>query len=124
MRRCLVLAVGCLLACHEITAAEPMSGLTRFDPPDDYATYWTAMEACSGTTGDLARVQWYTVPGTYFTIPGDTTRYAGYWFARTNSIVLGADNVDYRPLVEHEMLHAILHRGDHPHVFVECGVGP
>lgn len=69
-------------------------------------------ETCSGRSGDLNAVRWYSVPGIQFTYRGQTI--GGFTTRRTNRIVLAERLVDDGPAVRHEMLHALLRRTGHP----------
>jgi hypothetical protein len=83
------------------------------------------VEACSGERGDLTRLSWYGVPpsGDDGTFEVEGRPYVGYWYGERSSIALAAGLELDGPLVRHEMLHALLGRGDHPRAaFVEtCG---
>ena len=92
--------------------------------PVVYDAWWQMVEACSRLRGDLASVSWYSVPagdGQGFEVGGRV--YTGYWYEGGNRIAVVAEREFEGPLVRHEMLHALLRRGDHPRdAFVEhCG---
>lgn len=108
------LAVACcaiLLSCDFPFAPDfPADELIPFEPPQQYAYWWSLVEACSRRTGSLSAVRWYRTSGRPLVIHG--RKYDGYWWEGGNRIAV----VD--PLrgavVRHEMLHALLSRGGHP----------
>jgi hypothetical protein len=106
----LTIAFG-LGACSLITAPLPPNA-EPFAPPAVFARWWAMTEACSGTSGDLAAVRWYRVPGSRFIFRGQPV--AGYWNSSTNRIVLAEDVIEQGDMVRHEMLHALLRRPVHP----------
>jgi hypothetical protein len=113
-RRCAISSLALsIVACRAPTTPLP-SGAERFEPPAVYAEWWELTEACSGLSGDFARVTWYRVPNTE-TIPlSEGGLVNGRWDADGNRIILGGDNLEAGDLVRHEMLHALLRRGGHP----------
>jgi len=66
-------------------------------------------------------VEWYEVPGVDYPCPAYEGRCDGWW-QPTHTIYLAYRWRNDRQLVEHEMLHDLLQRGDHPPVFQACGV--
>jgi len=97
------------------------AGAVEFTPPTMYETWWSAIEACAGLWGTFDRVEWYDVPGTDYPCPAYEGRCDGWW-QPPHSIYLAHRWHNDRQLVEHEMLHDLLQRGDHPPVFQACGV--
>jgi hypothetical protein len=110
----LVLLLGCL------DAFAPAGGV-EFSPPAAYRAWWTEIEACAGITADYAAIEWYEVRGASYACPAYEGRCAGWW-QPPHTIYLAEDWLNDRVLVEHEMLHDLLQRGDHPPVFQQCGV--
>jgi hypothetical protein len=110
----LVLLFGCL------DAFAP-AGAAPFTPPAAYRTWWTAIAACAGIAADFERVDWYQVPDSSYPCPAYDGRCGGWW-QPPHTIYLAAAWLSDRRLVEHEMLHDLLQRGDHPAVFQACGV--
>lgn len=83
-----------------------------FAPPPQYALWWSEVEACSGTTGDLSRVRFYrTDPGVPIQGAPDA---AGQYYPTGHRIVLAGDYVNNGGIVRHEMLHALHSREGHP----------
>lgn len=119
------LALAGLAACDYLTDPVPPDA-DPFEPPAVYARWWAMTEACSGRRGDLAAVRWYRTPGS---LMHDGQSLAGYWTSRGNTIVLRGDRVEDGQVVRHEMLHALLRGGGHPHAqflgtcagLVSCG---
>jgi hypothetical protein len=111
-----------LLACHDIAAPALPADATPFQARPEYALWWRATEQCSGLTGSLAAIQWYSVPGETFTLGADSLL-DGTWFSKSNSILLAENSIDDGSTVRHEMLHALIGRGGHPaEMFrVRCG---
>ena len=99
-------------ACSENTAPLP-SGSVRFIPPPVYSLWWSMAEACSGRTGTLGDIQWYTVPNVD-SIPAGDEEVSGYWSSGDNRIVLIGAGQFNGTLVRHEMLHALLRVKGHP----------
>jgi len=113
-----VLTAAAALACLDSFAP---AGAREFTPPDTYRTWWAEIKACAQLSGDLSRIQWYEVPGSTYDCPTRPGGCAGWW-RPPHSIYLAQAWLDYRPIVEHEMLHDLLQRSDHPPVFQTCGV--
>ncbi|HYK81603.1 MAG TPA: hypothetical protein VEU55_00540 [Gemmatimonadales bacterium] len=97
------------------------AGATEFSPPAVYRTWWAEIAACAGLSGDFAAIDWYQVVGTSYSCPAYEGSCSGWW-QPPHTIYLAAAWVNDRQLVEHEMLHDLLQRGDHPPVFQACGV--
>jgi hypothetical protein len=112
------LLLSLLLGCLDNFAP---AGAVPFTPPAVYRTWWNAIEACAGLWADFDRVEWYKVPGADYPCPAYEGRCDGWW-QPAHAIYLAYRWHDDRHLVEHEMLHDLLQRGDHPPVFQACGV--
>ena len=97
------------------------AGAVEFTPPTVYEPWWSAIEACAGLWAGFDRVEWYEVPGVDYPCPAYEGRCDGWWQPR-HTIYLAHRWRNDRQLVEHEMLHDLLQRGDHPPVFQACGV--
>ena len=121
-RRILTVIGGAAVACTEPHAAIPFpTDAHEIGPAAPYARWWAMTESCSGRSGSLAAVRFYTIPEA--TLEGDGASFVAYWFEEGNRIVF----VDGRSMngatVRHEMLHALLGTGEHPRAdFVDrCG---
>ena len=107
-----------LLACLDSFAP---AGAVPFTPHPVYRVWWEEIERCAGLSGDFDRVEWYEVPGLSYSCPAHEGRCDGWW--RSPHTIYMAQGLLYnRRLAEHEMLHDLLQRGDHPPVFQACGV--
>jgi hypothetical protein len=100
-------------------------GAVPYQPPAEYLAWWQRTETCSGHSGDLDRIDWYTVPGVRL-IETEIGQKVGLW-QRDNgrtSVTLAGDFVANELVVSHEMLHELLTREGHPEeYFVErCGL--
>lgn len=105
----LILNAGCVKPTGPALPAEAVP----FSPPPVYMTWWGDVEKCATVTGAFSSVTWYVVPNaSYFVVNGST--YSGFWYGQSNSIVLAQFGSDTATIVRHEMLHALLQRGDHP----------
>jgi hypothetical protein len=118
------LAMTCMAAtaCYELVDPPLPASAASFTPPSYYATWWSMTEACSGTTGDFAKVQWYSVPiGTDLLGPGREIN--AYWSEASNRIVLTSATMVDGGVVRHEMLHALIRVGGHPRTYFldKCG---
>jgi len=112
------LLLALLLGCLDNFAP---AGAIEFTPPAVYQTWWSAIEACAGLWGEFDRIEWYEVPGSDYPCPAYEGRCDGWW-RPPHTIYLARQWRDEPRLVEHEMLHDLLQRGDHPPVFQACGV--
>lgn len=113
--------VGC------VEAFEPPAGTYRFAAPDAYRAAWASVEACSGLTGDMARVQWYAVPQGLFYV-GETPTFGAWTPPHTIYVAESVkdDSLGHYLTVRHEMLHDLLGGGGegvaHPPVFRTCNL--
>ena len=110
----ILLLVGCL------DAFSP-AGAVQWMPPAIYRTWWAAIESCAGIQADFDRVEWYVVPGSSYSCPAYEGQCEGWW-QPPHTIYMAQDQTNNRVLAEHEMLHDLLQRGDHPPVFAACNV--
>lgn len=107
----MLVLVGGLAACALITSPLP-PGAQQFVSPAVYSRWWAMTEECSGHSGDLGTLQWFSVPGSEFMHDGHMV--GGYWNQLANRIVLGQKRIEEGAMVRHEMLHALLRQGGHP----------
>ena len=112
------LALLIVVACLDTFAP---AGAVPFVPPASYRAWWAAIEDCARLWGDYGRLRWYEVPGDDYPCPAYDGRCDGWW-QPPHTIYLAERYLADRQLVEHEMLHDLLQRGDHPPVFQVCGV--
>lgn len=92
-----------LAGCDPVGPDFP-SGAARVDPPARYRAWWRTVEACAGRRASFDGVRWYHASQPI------ANRYAAYWFADGNRIVLTGQPLEAQAgfVVRHEMLHAIL----------------
>lgn len=139
MQKRLMILLACV-ACGSPTApvhidftdrdVAPIANAQQFPLPPEYATYWANAEACAGRTGHLSDLTFYQVVGAAVldvtTLTDEVTSAAsayGYWTRRGNRVVLAGNKLGDPKLVTHEMVHALLQRGDHPkRYFADCGL--
>ncbi len=107
-----------LLGCLDTFAPQ---GAMPYTPPAVYRDWWVEIEACAQLTGDFDQIDWYEVPGDRYACPAYTNGCAGWW-QPPHTIYMAETRLSDRRLVEHEMLHDLLQRSDHPPVFKACGV--
>jgi hypothetical protein len=101
-----------LSACSQLVDPKLPSDATPFSAPVVYARWWAMTQACSGLTGSLGAVSWYSTSDT-LRDPNTGRIIEGYWSAGSNRVVLDADAKLDGSVVRHEMLHALLHEGGH-----------
>lgn len=84
--------------------------------PEAAPTWWAALEECAGRQGTLSSVNWFVIPGYFVIVEGRA--YDGYWLKERNAVIFAEaqfEAADRRPhVLRHELLHALLGRGDHP----------
>lgn len=114
---------GSVLSCGDSLVDPRLPfGAKPFTPPSFYADWWEMTKACSGRSGSLSDVTWYTVPqGTPLELDGQYV--SAYWSAASNQIVLSESVRDNGQVIRHEMLHALLRAKGHARAeFLErCG---
>jgi len=89
-------------------------------PLQEYATWYRAMEICTGVSGDFSLVRWFSVPGERWWDPRWQQYAIGTWRA-PHDIYIADAHLDNEFVVKHEMIHDLL-RGGHTHDprFEEC----
>jgi len=94
---------------------------TPLIPPPKYRVWWELVESCSGKQVPFESIAWFTVPVGELVVRGETA--AGAWFVFGNRIAIVNTWSDIGPVVRHEMLHAILGKGEHPSEYFrdKCG---
>ncbi len=112
--------------CDLLGPATPLpDSAVAFQAPAQFQDWWARTEACAGRTGRFAGITWYLVPGAS-TFLSEGAVQVGRW-SRSGSesrIVLAGDFAADELVVRHEMLHALLDRGDHPpeYFVARCGL--
>lgn len=97
---------GCKGFATEIVNRQPLSPLPA------YEEWWAATESCSGRTGELGMISWFTAVG----ITSDEVLAFGLW-RPPHEIVIVKGYEDNETIVRHEMLHDLLD-GDSDHTSV------
>jgi hypothetical protein len=133
---CLAAALRAVAAVAAVTAegcevpttpadAQPIS------PLPVYAVWWQQVEACSGLSGDLSRVEWYVVPceagESGFPCEATPDGLCGGEWLPPHMILLGGPNgvlpdgyADDEFTVKHEMLHDLSGSAEHTDLFTDC----
>ena len=115
------LLAAATISCGGITEPAFPAGAIPMQPPRVYAMWWQLTQACSGVTGDFARVRWYEVPNTSQIVVNGTP-VQGYWWPDENRIVVAGSQVLQGQLVRHEMLHALTGSAHSHEYFIDkCG---
>lgn len=114
-----MLALACLAALPGCGGFAPDDSAPLVAPPA-YAQWWAATEACSGLSGDFARLRFEIVPGRDFPCPSG--RCVGRW-EPPSTIYLARDWSGNEMVVRHEMLHALIGRSGHPDPPFKRGCG-
>lgn len=104
MRR-LLLALA-FLACSELTA--PDGAVPIYPIPAVYREWWSELESCSGFSGDIDAVRFYSEP--YYEGHVGKAR----WQGSTVILVLAEHAVYLEWYVKHEMMHVLGRIGGHP----------
>jgi len=118
---CLAL-LATLAACEALGPADPLPPSAQLvsAPPELYREWWAKTEACSGRSGDFARVEWYVVPNvqTFQTAAGVKV---GLWTHSSSGvrIIIAGNYAETELVVRHEILHALLDREGHPREYFQ-----
>lgn len=100
----------CVAGCGSLVGPDfPSGDLIAIEAPAEFTLWWSLVEQCSGRSGSLAAVQFYRTRDPMLFVDGK--RYDGYWWSEGNRIALATPQDG--ATVRHEMLHALLRRGDH-----------
>ncbi len=108
-----------LAGCGSLGFEAEIKDKEPFPPPDVFAIWWRATEACSGQTSSLNAITWYLASG----ISGDGAVARGRWSAPHEIVIVKGYEADPKT-VRHEMLHDLL-GGDRSHsaaAWVECSL--
>jgi hypothetical protein len=110
----LLFALVAGVACGHLTDPPLPGNALVFHPPEVYAKWWAMVESCSGLTGSLASIQWYSTLGELHDPNDNDATIAGYWSLAGNRVVLTTSDTIAGGVVRHEMLHALLRSAGHP----------
>jgi hypothetical protein len=110
----LLFALVAGVSCGHLTDPTLPENALIFNPPAVYAKWWTMVEACSGLSGSLESIQWYSTLGDLRDPNDNDASIAGYWSLAGNRVVLSTSDTIAGGVVRHEMLHALLRSAGHP----------
>jgi hypothetical protein len=112
-----------VVACFDMgPPQETIVGKEPYPDPESLRPRWEAIEQCSGLHGDFDRVIFSTATRIY----DKDGEHGGVWLAETNEIVVSVraiEDLTHNLAIEHESMHALLHRGGHPSYYFNgvCG---
>jgi hypothetical protein len=110
----LLFALVAGVSCGHLTDPQLPENALVFHPPAVYAKWWSMVESCSGLTGSLDNIQWYSTLGDLRDPNDNDATIAGYWSLAGNRVVLTTSDTIAGGVVRHEMLHALLRSAGHP----------
>ena len=108
-----LLALVAGISCGHLTDPPLPANAQVLVPPPVYAKWWDMVQSCSGLTGSLEDIHWYSTASVLRDPNGDEA-VAGYWSLAGNRIVLYQNDTIAGGVVRHEMLHALLRSAGHP----------
>jgi hypothetical protein len=108
-----LLAFAAGISCDNLVDPPLPSGATQFSAPAVYTRWWAMVEQCSGLSGSLNAVHWYSTPEQLWNPNNSTDPVEGYWSLASNRVVLNSNDTIDGPTVRHEMLHALTRSGAH-----------
>ncbi len=112
---------GCSVITHLVVPSTqpPVSGASRFEPPEKYTTFWKTLEGCARIKGNYKAIAWFKADS----VTVDGTDYNAYWFGKWNRVVIRSDRLDNDATIKHEMMHALIQNGGHPATYFSgrCG---
>jgi hypothetical protein len=85
-------------------AFAPPDGATPMRVPPTYRAIWDSAQACTGTRGDFAQVQWLVHPGNSF--PSRDGAAIGMW-TPPHTITIAVEWMTTDWVVKHEMIHEL-----------------
>lgn len=91
---------------------EPETPYERITPPNSYNLWWEEVEACAAQQSDRGHVTWFLVAADSFLTPSGWA--SGYWSGGHEIYIAESERWSDWDVVKHEILHEILHTGDHP----------
>jgi hypothetical protein len=109
-----LLALVAGLSCSHLTDPPLPDNTVLLVPPPVYTGWWAMVESCSGLTGSLDSIQWYSTTSLLRDPNDNDETIAGYWSLAGNRIVLAATDTIAGDIVRHEMLHALIRSVGHP----------
>lgn len=110
----LVFALVAGISCGHLTDPPLPENALVLHPPAVFAKWWAMVESCSGLSGSLENIQWYSTLGDLRDPNDNDASIAGYWSLAGNRVVLTTSDTIAGGVVRHEMLHALLRSQGHP----------
>jgi hypothetical protein len=110
----LLFALVAGISCGHITDPLLPGNALVFHPPAVFAKWWSMVESCSGLSGSMESIQWYSTLGDLRDPNDNDASIAGYWSLAGNRVVLTTSDTIDGGVVRHEMLHALLRSAGHP----------
>jgi hypothetical protein len=118
-RSSLLLLLLASAACHDSFApTDAAPAAVRVPVSSEYRRWWAELQGCVGHSAVLA-MHFYVVPdGEELTDPRTGRSAEGLWIGHggglgSGDILVRDRSRHWAPLLKHEMLHALLYRGDH-----------
>jgi hypothetical protein len=112
--RASLLALVAGISCGSLTDPPLPENAQLLIPPPVYAEWWAMVESCSGLSGSLENIQWYSTTSLLRDPNDNDEAIAGYWSLASNRIVLYTNDTIAGAIVRHEMLHALIRSAGHP----------
>jgi hypothetical protein len=109
-----LLALVAGISCGHLTDPPLPANAQVLAPPPVYAKWWGMVESCSGLSGSLENIQWYSTTSLLRDPNDNDETIAGYWSLAGNRIVLYQNDTIAGGVVRHEMLHALIRSAGHP----------
>jgi hypothetical protein len=109
-----MLALVAGISCGHLTDPPLPANAQVFVPPPVYSEWWAMVESCSGLSGSLENIQWYSTTSLLRDPNDNDEAIAGYWSLAGNRIVLYTNDTIAGGIVRHEMLHALTRSVGHP----------
>ena len=109
-----LLALVAGISCGHLTDPPLPGNAQLLVPPPVYAEWWAMVESCSGLSGSLENIQWYSTTSLLRDPNDNDEAIAGYWSLAGNRIVLYTNDTIAGGVVRHEMLHALVRSAGHP----------
>jgi len=109
-----LLALVAGISCGHLTDPPLPANAQALIPPPVYAKWWSMVESCSGLSGSLENIQWYSTASLLRDPNDNDEAIAGYWSLAGNRIVLYQNDTIAGGVVRHEMLHALTRSAGHP----------
>jgi hypothetical protein len=109
-----LLALVAGISCGSLTDPPLPGNAQLLIPPPVYAEWWAMVESCSGLSGSLENIQWYSTTSLLRDPNDNDEAIAGYWSLASNRIVLYTNDTIAGAIVRHEMLHALIRSAGHP----------